>query len=70
MHTAGWRVHGTAPLRTPPAGALTGTPLPPALPQVKWVAAPPRPKDITSMAAQGLFVHYSVLATGSYELFE
>lgn len=38
--------------------------------QVKYVAAPPKPKDMTSLIAKGLFVHYSVLAKGSYTLFE
>jgi hypothetical protein len=38
--------------------------------QVKYVAAPPKPKDMTSMMAKGLFVDYSVLCKGSYGLYE
>jgi len=38
--------------------------------QVKYVAAPPKPKDMTSMMAKGLFVDYSVLCTGSYNMYE
>ena len=38
--------------------------------QVKYVAAPPKPKDMTSMISQGIFVDYSELCKGSYALHE
>ena len=38
--------------------------------QVKHVAAPPKPKDVTSLTSEGLWVDYTVLAKGSYRLAE
>ena len=38
--------------------------------QVKYVAAPPKPKDMTSMMSKGLFVDYSVLCKASYTMYE
>lgn len=39
-------------------------------PQVKFIAPAQKPRDITSMRAQGLWVDYQVLAKGSYLLME
>ena len=38
--------------------------------QVKYVAAPPKPKDMTSMMAKGLWIDYSDLCKCSYYLVE
>ena len=38
--------------------------------QAKYVAAPPKPKDVTSLSAKGLWVDYTVLAKGSYTMHE
>lgn len=38
--------------------------------QIKWVAAPPKPKDVTAMAARGWWVDYQELAKGTYTIVE
>jgi hypothetical protein len=38
--------------------------------QVKMVAAPPKPKDMSSQMAQGLFIDYSKLAKITYTMVE
>lgn len=38
--------------------------------QVKNVAHPPKPKDVTSLTAMGCFVDYKTLAKGAYHLLE
>lgn len=38
--------------------------------QVKWVAAPPKPRDLTTLQIQGLWVDYATLAKCAYRLME
>lgn len=38
--------------------------------QAKWVAAPPKSKDQTTLQAEGLWIDYADLAKASYRLLE